>query len=73
MTEQPAPQYRAVSEDEEVAVGVIGLILFASILMIMGGVFQASTGPVAIVNDQFLVPPASTCSSSTAPPGVGSI
>ena len=56
MTEQPAPQYRAVSEDEEVAVGVIGLILFASILMIMGGVFQAFTGLVAIVNDQFLVP-----------------
>ena len=55
MTEGPAPQYRP-SEEEEVAVGRIGLILFAAILMIMGGVFQAFTGLVAIFNDQFLIP-----------------
>jgi hypothetical protein len=30
--------------------------LFAAILMIMGGVFQAFTGLVAIFNDQFLIP-----------------
>ena len=55
MTEGSAPQYRP-SEEEEVAVGRIGLILFAAILMIMGGVFQAFTGLVAIFNDQFLIP-----------------
>ena len=55
MTEGSAPQYRP-SEEEEVAVGRIGLILFAAILMVMGGVFQAFTGLVAIFNDQFLIP-----------------
>jgi hypothetical protein len=55
MTEGSAPQYRP-SEEEQVAVGRIGLILFAAILMIMGGVFQAFTGLVAIFNDQFLIP-----------------
>ena len=55
MTEGSAPQYRP-SEEEEVAVGRIGLILFAAILMMMGGVFQAFTGLVAIFNDQFLIP-----------------
>ena len=55
MTEGSAPQYRP-SEEEEVAVGRIGLILFAAILMIMGGVFQAFTGLVAIFIDQFLIP-----------------
>ena len=55
MTEGSAPQYRP-SEEEEVAVGRIGLILFAAILMIMGGVFQAFTGLVAIFYDQFLIP-----------------
>jgi hypothetical protein len=55
MTEGSAPLYRP-SEEGEVAVGRIGLILFAAILMIMGGVFQAFTGLVAIFNDQFLIP-----------------
>jgi hypothetical protein len=41
MTEGSAPQYRP-SEEEEVAVGRIGLILFAAILMIMGGCSRPS-------------------------------
>jgi hypothetical protein len=55
MTEESAPQYRP-SEEEEVNAWGIGLILFASLLMMLGGAFQAFTGLVAIVNDQFLIP-----------------
>ena len=71
MTEGSAPQYRP-SEEEEVAVGRIGLILFAAILMIMGGVFQAFTGLVAIFNDQFLIPTHEHLFQFDAPAGAGS-
>jgi hypothetical protein len=53
MTEGSAPQYRA--EEEEVSAWGIGLLVFASITMILMGVFQAFTGLVAIFNDQFLI------------------
>jgi len=56
MTEGSAPQYRGATEEEEVNAWTIGLILFASLLMMLGGAFQALTGLVAIFNDQFLIP-----------------
>jgi hypothetical protein len=56
MTEGSAPQYRGANGEEEVNAWGIGLILFASLLMMLGGAFQAFTGLVAIFNDQFLIP-----------------
>ena len=53
MTEEAYPS-RARSADESSG-GAVGLILFAAIMMIMAGCFQAFEGLVAIFNDTFYV------------------
>jgi hypothetical protein len=58
--------------DRETSGWAVGLILFAAIMMIMAGVFQALEGLIAIFQNEFYVPPATTSSSSTPPPGAGS-
>ena len=56
MTEGSAPRYRGANGEDEVNAWGIGLLLFAALLMLLGGVFQAFIGLVAIFNDQFLIP-----------------
>jgi hypothetical protein len=45
----------AARRGEESSGGAVGLILFAAIMMIMAGCFQAVDGLVALVNDTFYV------------------
>jgi hypothetical protein len=55
MSEQSSPGYRAAGGQE--ATGwAVGFILFAAIMMIMAGVFQALAGLVAIFENEFYVP-----------------
>ena len=56
MTEQVSPQYRSAARVEEAPSGAaVGFILFAAIMMIMAGVFQAISGLVAIFQNEFYV------------------
>jgi hypothetical protein len=56
MTEQVSPQYRSAARAEEEPSGAaVGFILFAAIMMIMAGVFQAISGLVAIFENEFYV------------------
>jgi hypothetical protein len=54
MSDQVAPRYPSVG-DEEVSGWAVGFVLVAAVFMIMGGIFQALTGLVAIFNDTFYV------------------
>ena len=57
MTEQVSPQYRSAARAEEEPSGAaVGFILFAALMMIMAGVFQALQGLVAIFENEFYVP-----------------
>jgi len=56
MTEQVSPQYQSAGRAEETTSGTaVGFILFAAIMMIMAGVFQAIAGLVAIFENEFYV------------------
>ena len=55
MSEQAAPQYRSAGRAEEASGWAVGFILFAAIMMIMAGCFQAFTGLVAIFENEFYV------------------
>ena len=56
MTEQVSPQYRSGARAEQTTSGTaVGFILFAAIMMIMVGVFQAIAGLVAIFENEFYV------------------
>jgi hypothetical protein len=56
MSEQAAPQYRSAGRAAEATSGwAVGFILFAAIMMIMIGVFQAIAGLVAIFDNEFYV------------------
>jgi hypothetical protein len=55
MTEQVSPQYRSAARAEEPSGAAVGFILFAAIMMIMAGVFQAISGLVAIFENEFYV------------------
>ena len=56
MTEQVSPQYRSAARAEEEPSGAaVGFILFAAIMMIMAGVFQAISGLVGIFENEFYV------------------
>ena len=56
MTEQAAaPQYRSAGRAEEASGWAVGFILFAAMLMIMAGAFQAFAGLVAIFQNEFYV------------------
>jgi hypothetical protein len=54
MSEQAAPQYRSAGRAAEASSGwAVGFILFAAIMMIMIGIFQAIAGLVAIFENEF--------------------
>jgi len=55
MSEQSPSGYRA-ARGQEVSGWAVGFILFAAIMMIMSGVFQALQGLVAIFENEFYVP-----------------
>jgi hypothetical protein len=56
MSEQAAPQYRSAGRAAEATSGwAVGFVLFAAIMMIMIGVFQAIAGLVAIFENEFYV------------------
>ena len=55
MTEQTAPQYRSAGRAKEATGWAVGFILFAALMMIMSGVFQAFSGLVALFENEFYV------------------
>jgi hypothetical protein len=56
MTEQSPSQYQSVGRAEKATSGwAVGFILFAAIMMIMVGVFQALQGIIAIFQNEFYV------------------
>jgi hypothetical protein len=55
MTDQVSPGYRGAGRERRTVGLAVGLVLFAAIMMFMVGVFQAFTGLVAILNDEFYV------------------
>ncbi len=55
MSEQAAPQYRSAGRAEEASGWAVGFILFAGIMMIMSGFFQALAGLVALFENEFYV------------------
>ena len=55
MSEQSSPGNRA-ARGQEATGWAVGFILFAAIMMIMAGVFQALAGLVAIFENEFYVP-----------------
>jgi hypothetical protein len=57
MADAASSQYaRSVGEEREGHPWAVGFTLFAAIMMIMAGIFQALYGLVALVNDHFYVP-----------------
>jgi hypothetical protein len=55
VTDQAGPQYRSASRTEEASGWAVGFILFAGIMMIMAGIFQAFAGLVALFENEFYV------------------
>ena len=56
MTDETAQSYRQTTEQPEATSGLaLGFIVFASVMMMMAGGFQALTGLVAIFENEFYV------------------
>ena len=55
MTEQAESQYRSARRAEETSGWAVGFILFAAIMMVMAGSFQAFAGLVALFENEFYV------------------
>jgi hypothetical protein len=55
VAEHAASEYRAASRAEEASGWAAGFILFAAVMMIMAGCFQAFAGVVAIFENEFYV------------------
>jgi hypothetical protein len=55
MAEQTAPGYRAEGQVAEKSTWAVGFILFAGVMMIVAGGFQAFTGLVALFENEFYV------------------
>jgi hypothetical protein len=55
VTEQAAPQYRSAGRAQEASGWAVGFILFAGIMMVMSGFFQAFSGLVALFQNEFYV------------------
>jgi hypothetical protein len=72
MSDQTWPRDRSTNPEQPASGLATGFIVFAVIMMIMTGVFQALTGLVAIFDNALYVAPTPTRSGSTRPPGVGS-
>ena len=55
MTDQAAPHYQTASRARPVSGWAVGVTLFAAIMMLMTGAFQALAGLVAIFENEFYV------------------
>jgi hypothetical protein len=56
MTEQTSTQYRAARQDQQAPRrGATGLVVFAGVMMIMAGSFQAVQGLVGLLANEFYV------------------
>jgi hypothetical protein len=55
MTDQASPQYQTASRARPVSSWAVGFTLFAALLMLMAGLFQALAGLVAIFENEFYV------------------
>lgn len=55
MTEQETERYQSAGEPEPRSGWATGLVVFAAVIMIMGGVFQAFAGLVALLENEFFV------------------
>ena len=55
MNEQPTQHYRPAGQDEEPSGLATGFIVFAGVMMIVAGGFQALAGVVALFEDEFYV------------------
>ena len=55
MSEQAAPQYRSAGRAQATSTWAVGFILFAGIMMVMAGFFQAFSGLVALFENEFFV------------------
>jgi len=55
MTDQAASQYRSAGRAREASGWAVGFTLFAAIMMLMSGTFQALAGLVAIFENEFYV------------------
>ena len=55
MTHGAAAHYDAAGEEHEVSSWAVGFVLFAGVMMIMAGAFQAFSGLVALFEDEFYV------------------
>jgi hypothetical protein len=53
VTEHTAPRYRSASRAREASGWAVGFILFAGLMMIMAGIFQAFAGLVALFENEF--------------------
>jgi hypothetical protein len=55
MSGQAAPQYRTASRERPASGWAVGFTLFAAVMMLMTGTFQALAGLVAIFENEFYV------------------
>jgi hypothetical protein len=55
VAEQAAEQYRSAGRAKEASGWAVGFILFAALMMIMSGTFQAFAGLVALFQNEFYV------------------
>jgi hypothetical protein len=55
VTEEATPQYRSAGRAQEASGWAVGFILFAGIMMVMSGFFQAFSGLVALFQNEFYV------------------
>jgi hypothetical protein len=55
VSEQAAPQYRSAGRAQATSTWAVGFILFAGIMMVMAGFFQAFSGLVALFENEFFV------------------
>jgi hypothetical protein len=55
MTDPTATEYESMGEQKEASGVAVGFIIFAGVLMIMAGAFQAFTGVVALFENEFYV------------------
>ena len=55
MSDQAAPQYRSASRERPASGWAVGVTLFAAVMMLLTGTFQALAGLVAIFQNEFYV------------------
>jgi hypothetical protein len=55
MTEHTGPRYRSPGRAQERSGWAVGFILFAGLMLIMAGIFQAFAGLVALFENEFYV------------------